>query len=130
MRRTLIWRPAASVDAAATAAPTVASLAAGRLKRWHRRIATDARRFEKLEEEAVHDLRKRVKRQRYALEFFAPLLRRKDVDAYLKPLSAAQEEMGELNDLFVAQATFRARTETAGGAEVVVEKGQIVFRSV
>lgn len=106
-------QPVDGAPKAEASALPIAQRAAGRLKRWHKRIATDAPRFEQLEEEAVHDLRKRVKRQRYALEFFAPLLRRKEVEAYLKPLSAAQEEMGLLNDLFVAQVAFREQIDQA-----------------
>jgi len=78
-----------------------------RLRRWHRRIADDARIFDQLDEERVHSLRKRIKRQRYAVEFFAPVLRRRRTDRYLAPLTAAQERMGELNDLFVARARYR-----------------------
>lgn len=78
-----------------------------RLRRWHRRIAGDANRFDALDEAALHALRKRIKRQRYAVEFFAPVLRRKAVKRYLEPLTAMQERMGELNDLFVARGRYQ-----------------------
>lgn len=86
--------------------------AARRLARWHRRLADEARRFPSLEEPAVHDLRKRIKRQRYALEFLAPLLRRKLAKNYLAALAAAQEAMGELNDLFVARDRYAEALRT------------------
>ena len=54
------------------------------------------------------ELRKRIKRQRYAVEFFAPVLRRKDMARYLEPLTVIQDRMGELNDLFVARARYQA----------------------
>lgn len=91
--------PAASPDAV----QPLARRAARRIARWHRRLADDARRFEALDEPAIHDLRKRAKRQRYAVEFFAPLLRRKAVQRYLDALAEVQDRMGELNDLFVAR---------------------------
>ena len=78
-----------------------------RLRRWHRRIAADWKAFDTLEEEALHALRKRIKRQRYAVEFFAPVLRRRSVDQYLKPLAEVQERMGVLNDLFVARTRYQ-----------------------
>lgn len=78
-----------------------------RLRRWHRRIAADWKAFDTLDEEALHALRKRIKRQRYAVEFFAPVLRRRSVDQYLKPLAEVQERMGELNDLFVARGRYQ-----------------------
>ncbi len=77
-----------------------------RLRRWHRRIAEDARIFDELDEESVHSLRKRIKRQRYAVEFFTPVLGRRKSERYLEPLSAIQDRMGELNDLFVARARY------------------------
>lgn len=86
--------------------------AAHRLARWHRRMAADARSFLELEEPAVHDLRKRIKRQRYALEFMTPLLRRKAANEYLEALAAAQEAMGELNDLYVARDRYAAALRT------------------
>jgi len=81
---------------------------ARRLRRWHRRIAGQWREFDALDEEALHDVRKRIKRQRYAVEFLAPALRRKAVARYLAPLATIQERMGELNDLFVARARYQA----------------------
>lgn len=109
----LAWRseaatPASPSDPAApdAAPPPLARRAASRLRRWHRRIAADAQQFAQLDEAAVHALRKRIKRQRYALEFFAPLLRRKPLQHYLAALADVQERMGALNDLFVARDAY------------------------
>lgn len=79
-----------------------------RLRRWHRRIAADAKRFDTLDEAALHSLRKRIKRQRYAAEFFAPALRRKGLKRYLESLAPIQDRMGKLNDLFLARARYQA----------------------
>ncbi len=79
-----------------------------RLQRWHRRIMAASRRFDQLDEDSLHSLRKRIKRQRYAVEFFAPVLRRKAAERYLEPLVSIQERMGELNDLFVARQRYRS----------------------
>jgi triphosphatase len=79
-----------------------------RLRRLHRRIVADWKAFDELDEASLHALRKRVKRQRYAVEFFAPVLRRRKVERYLKPLTAIQERMGELNDLFVARTRYQS----------------------
>lgn len=77
-----------------------------RLGRWHDRLAAAWEGFGELDEAALHALRKRIKRQRYAVEFFAPLLHRRSVEKYLKPLALVQDRMGELNDLFVAKARY------------------------
>ena len=75
-----------------------------RLRRWHGHIVADWNEFDMLDDTRLHALRKRIKRQRYAVEFFAPVLRRRKVERYLEALTAIQERMGELNDLFVARA--------------------------
>jgi triphosphatase len=78
-----------------------------RLRRLHARIVADGNTFDTLDEAALHALRKRIKRQRYAVEFFAPLLRRREVERYLGALAAIQDQMGVLNDLFVARARYQ-----------------------
>ena len=78
-----------------------------RLRRWHQAIAEMAQRFDALDAAALHELRKRIKRQRYAAEFFAPMLRRKSLVRYLKRVTIVQERLGELNDLLVARERYR-----------------------
>jgi triphosphatase len=78
-----------------------------RLRRLHARIVADANTFDALDDAGLHALRKRIKRQRYAVEFFAPLLRRREVERYLGALGAIQDRMGALNDLFVARARYQ-----------------------
>jgi inorganic triphosphatase YgiF len=106
---------ASSPEPAAGARP-FAERAARRLARWHERLAADAKAFERFDEAAVHDLRKRIKRQRYATEFFAPVLRRAPQAAYLQALGEVQERMGELNDLFVARSLYEAAARRDPGA--------------
>ena len=83
-----------------------------RLRRWHRRIVADWSAFDALDEAGLHALRKRIKRQRYAVEFFASVLRRRKVERYLTALAAIQDRMGELNDLFVARARYQSLVAT------------------
>ena len=89
-------------------APTFHRNAERRLRRWHRRIVADWDAFDELDEAGLHALRKRIKRQRYAVEFFAPVLRRRKVERYLSALTAIQDRMGELNDLFVARDRYQS----------------------
>ena len=83
-----------------------------RLRKWHRLIVGDWKAFDALDEAALHALRKRIKRQRYAVEFFAPLLSRKQVNGYLRPLGLIQDRMGELNDLYVARSHYQSLLES------------------
>ncbi len=95
--------PSAHADA-----PTYHRKLQRRLRRWHGRIVADWNEFDMLDDLRLHALRKRIKRQRYAVEFFAPVLRRRRVERYLEALTAIQDRMGELNDLFVARARHQA----------------------
>jgi inorganic triphosphatase YgiF len=79
-----------------------------RLRRWHARIVVDWKSFDDLDDAGLHALRKRIKRQRYAVEFFSPLLRRRQVERYLESLAAIQDRMGALNDLFVARTRYQS----------------------
>lgn len=106
-----------AAGSAAPAAPAEAEAPlrtqlARRLDRWHRRAASDAKRFAELDDEARHRLRKRIKRLRYAVEFSASLFPQRKVRSYLKPLRALQERLGALNDLSVAMTSYSGLRDT------------------
>jgi adenylate cyclase len=61
--------------------------------------------------ERLHALRIALKRLRYALEFFAPLMPGKRLRRYLRAVTKAQGALGFLNDIDVARARF---TDWAG----------------
>jgi triphosphatase len=67
------------------------------------------RHVDELDDEALHALRKRAKRQRYALEFFLPLLPGQQAARHRKALTAAQRALGEIHDLAVARDRYQAR---------------------
>jgi len=77
-----------------------------RLKRWHKQVARDARRFAELDDPARHELRKRAKRLRYGVEFASSLFERRAVRRYLKALRAMQEELGRLIDTMVGLESY------------------------
>ncbi|MBK1614276.1 hypothetical protein CKO44_12440 [Rubrivivax gelatinosus] len=89
-------------------APLDEAVAALLAPAW-RRARADARRFDALDIERRHRLRKRLKRLRYALEFLQPVLPRKRSRAAAKALRVALDALGNYNDHVVAQATLRAR---------------------
>jgi triphosphatase len=90
--------------------------AARRLRRWHARLVANWQAFDELDDAGLHTLRRRIKRQRYAVEFFAPLLRRRQVERYLEALAAIQDRMGALNDAFVARSRYQALTSPDASA--------------
>ncbi len=78
-----------------------------RLGRLFKQVRRDAARFDKLEDEARHRLRKRVKRLRYLSEFSAAPFRARRLRDFLKRLGPAQEALGDFNDVCVARALFK-----------------------
>jgi len=83
-----------------------AALLHKRLTRLFRQVRRDALKFAELDDEARHRLRKRVKRLRYVSDFAASLYRPKEVKAFQKRLSPAQEALGDFNDVCVARTLF------------------------
>jgi len=80
-----------------------------RLQRLHKQVLRDGERFESLDTESQHRVRKRLKRLRYLAEFVAPLFDEKEegTNTYLKALRPAQDALGEFNDEAVALALYR-----------------------
>lgn len=72
------------------------------LQRLHKSLLKRAKRMSEDDPASAHRTRIAAKRGRYALEFFHTLYRTKGTRAYLKTLAAVQEELGQHNDLVVA----------------------------
>lgn len=94
------------------------TFALNRLDRLRRRVRRLAKVAGPGEIEALHALRISVKRFRYALEFFAPLIRHPHRARVLKRLTQAQSLLGGLNDFHSAQ---RILAEYAGNRRVLLE---------
>ena len=97
-----------------------------RLQRWHTQVCADAARFAELDIEARHQLRKRLKRLRYGLEFYSQLSPARRLRTHLKPLQQAQQVLGELNDL--ALAIEASRAELAGNPQAWFALGWLSAR--
>lgn len=85
------------------ARPLIEAAAEALDRRW-RRCARLAEDIDGMEGEARHDLRKALKKLRYAAEFFESLWPRKQVRPFLRSLKAMQEDFGALQDLATAEA--------------------------
>ena len=77
----------------------LAAFAARRIGKLHRKARALAAAARDLDAGALHALRIGAKRLRYAIEFFAPLYRAKDVRPAHATLTALQDALGALNDL-------------------------------
>jgi inorganic triphosphatase YgiF len=87
------------------AAP-VGELAEGALaKRW-KKVGKRAHGLETLDADQRHELRKELKKLRYAVEFLSPLFPTKRVERFAKRLKRLQTVFGELNDAAAVKAMF------------------------
>jgi len=77
-----------------------------RLRRLRRQVLRDGARFESLDDEARHRVRKRLKRLRYLAEFAAPLFGARRTGRFLDALRPAQDALGVYNDAVVARDLF------------------------
>jgi CHAD domain-containing protein len=66
--------------------------------------------------EARHELRKRGKKLRYALQFCESILPQRRLGAYKKSLARVQNILGEMNDLIVARERFVGLRDTQPSA--------------
>lgn len=86
--------------------PALATFARRTTKRLARKVEQSGDGCDWSGGSARHQVRIRLKRLRYACEFFADCFKRKRVRRYLEHLEALQDLLGELNDLATARRLF------------------------
>jgi CHAD domain-containing protein len=97
-----LWRRPDDSDQAAVLDRPAADFAREVLARLHRKLRKAGKRLDRLGPQARHDLRKRLKRFRYALEFLAPLLSG-DARLMIDRSARLQDALGVLNDGEIAR---------------------------
>lgn len=86
-------------------APALArNFASAALDKRLKKASKTGRDIEALDGEDRHELRKRLKKLRYALHFFSSLYGAREVKPYLRHLSQMQDVFGGLNDVATAHA--------------------------
>jgi inorganic triphosphatase YgiF len=113
--RTLHWvnsRPWESNAPEAEGA--LGAFAAAALERMHRKALAQAQNMDWRDAEKRHRLRIRMKRLRYACDFFAPSFAGAAAQPYVKRLAALQDILGELNDIAVARRLLAELAVPAG----------------
>lgn len=83
-----------------------------RLRKLHAHTVKEGSRFESLAHDEQHQVRKRLKRLRYLVEFVAPLFEGDKVRRYLDCLEPAQDALGRFNDDIVALQAYRDATSS------------------
>jgi CHAD domain-containing protein len=91
------------------------------LDRRYKRLVGEAEDLATLPAALLHETRKSGKKLRYALEFFAPVLPRRETRKLARRLSRAQDELGAINDTatgaaLIAKLTKGGQHEFASGA--------------
>lgn len=92
------------------------------LDRRHRKARRLAKEAHRLEEQELHALRLRLKKLRYAAEFFASLFPERRVRTYLKSISRSQQSLGHVNDartLTTLLEPLACRVEAESGAKAL-----------
>ena len=107
------WLVPEEIDQSARLAAPVTALAERALAKCWKKARRHAETLDTLEPEERHELRKELKRLRYAVEFLAPLYPEKRVGPFLKRLKKLQDVFGELNDAELVQTMFAASSPLA-----------------
>jgi len=95
------------------------------LDRLDRRVRRALRQLAELDAEGRHRARIRVKRLRYAIEFFAGLFPDKKARRLVATLGRLQDRLGHLNDIAVAARLLREHAEMNGDPARLWAAGQI-----
>jgi triphosphatase len=87
--------------------PPLREFAAALLRRRWKKLLNAGRALDDLDDQALHGLRLKAKRLRYAAEFFAPLFPEKPTARFIRRLAVLQERLGLFNDTTVAEGLLR-----------------------
>ncbi len=96
--------------------PSLEQTLSKKLKKWDRKVVTEGTQLPTLDMEARHELRKRGKKLRYALQFCESILPQRRLAPYKKALARVQNILGEMNDLIVARERFVGLRDTQPSA--------------
>lgn len=81
------------------------------LDKLHHKVVSNAEHFSELEVTEQHKIRKTAKQLRYCVEFISSLYPDKKVQQYLKHLQPLQNNLGQYNDLLIAESIFNKVVE-------------------
>jgi len=103
-------------------ATPISEVAPAMLDKRHKRVRKAGRHIGRLDSEALHELRKELKKLRYAVDMLGPLYPGARVGPYLKALKELQDSFGSLNDVAMAQAELTG-PEAPGAADPAAQRG-------
>lgn len=125
-----LTRPWMQSGAGGEALLPAAAFARERLTARYARVRKAGKHISKLDEEARHALRIKLKKLRYAVDFFSSLWPERRAEAFRERLCALQDVLGEMNDAAVARALvadiLAARTNAAEAQAIAYAAGVVV----
>jgi CHAD domain-containing protein len=121
------WRQQPVTEVSASLMADVHSFSETVLDKVHRKLLKRGKGFAVLDARERHKLRVRIKKVRYASEFFSPLYRVERDSEYLVALRAMQEDLGRLNDVESARGLLDGlETEEPKRARRIARAGGLV----
>lgn len=108
------WRHDVPETESAVLAEPASLFAPNILARLHRKVIKQGRHFKTLKREELHQLRLRLKKLRYAADFFLPLFDdKKATRRYARQLARLQDHLGTFNDTAVTAELMTVLTTDA-----------------
>ncbi len=111
------WHDGASKEQAAAMGTPAVDLARQLLDQGYEETLDLAGNFAALTAEERHSVRIRIKKLRYATEFFGALFPRRQVAPYLAAMKTLQDQLGLNNDVEVARSLLKKAPKRARGRE-------------
>ena len=96
----------------------------GALSHIHAQVLSQGEGFDTLDPVTRHQLRLRIKRLRYAIQFVGPVFQ--GTEPWLQALSALQDALGAANDSVVANDLIRCCTRSASGKRSLARAAGLV----
>ncbi|HSA88605.1 MAG TPA: CHAD domain-containing protein [Burkholderiales bacterium] len=108
-----------------TAPGSLGAFAAAALERLHARALRESRNIDWADAERRHRLRIRMKRLRYACDFFGASFAGAAARPYIKRLAALQDILGELNDIAVARRLLAELAPRGRARDIAAAAGHV-----
>jgi triphosphatase len=96
------WLVASDYSQSARLAAPIGEVAPGILAGRHRKVLRHGRKVRELDAAGLHELRKELKKLRYAVDMLAPLYPGRRMRGYLRALKELQDSFGSMNDAVMA----------------------------
>ncbi len=120
---TLLQPWAASGNGAQAGHGLAVDFANEHIAKRHAKVLQRGRHLEKLKPAKRHKLRIRLKKLRYAADFFACFYKKKNIRPHQKRISELQDLLGHLNDANVARTLIEDVLATEGGRDPATSAG-------